>query len=193
MSLRYRNKGSEAPYEYSAHLPLRLGSNKLINTGEVGENDRFAGGELIYATGPYHAFVDFGVIDVELANTQGNEVFWGVSAEVGYWFTGEIAADGFNGGRWQRPGFKAAMIGNGGWGAVQVVAGVDFTDLSNSSISGGRQFSLKAGANWWPRENVRMSVNMAYSFVRDSHSTAVAGTDGKDNVFLLGVRAQFDF
>jgi len=193
VSLRFRDAGNEAPYQYSARLPLRLANDSFINTGEVGDHDRFAGGELLYANDSYHVFVELGVVGVELADPRGNANFWGVNAEVGYWLTGELAADAFGGGRWQRPGFKTAMMGNNGWGAVQVVAGVDFADLSDGSIAGGRQLSLKAGANWWPRENVRMSTNMAYSIVRDSNFTAVAGPDGKNNIFLLGVRAQFDF
>ncbi len=193
VSLRHRDTIDEAPYQYSARLPLRLVSGELVNTGEVGDTDSFAGGEILYASGPYHAFVELGLVASQLHNDEGDAVFWGGSAEVGYWLTGERAADAFGSGSWQRPGFRAVRMGNGGWGAFQVVAGVDFVDLSDGSVLGGRQLSLKAGANWWLREYVRMSANMTYSVVRDSYSTPIAGPDGKGNIFLFGVRAQFDF
>ena len=94
----------------------------------------------------------------------GNPSFWGGYAEVGYYLTGESRA--YKGGSFGRVKVLHPFS-DGGWGAFQVNARVDYLKLSdrvdgNSSstsapfyVNGGKQIAYQASLIWNPVDYVR--------------------------------------
>ncbi|HEY6047616.1 MAG TPA: porin, partial [Sphingomicrobium sp.] len=147
----------------------------------------------------------------------GNPSFWGGYAELGYYFTGETR--GYKGGKWDRT--KVLHPWNeGGWGALQANARVDYVNLSDrvdgSSttvappfyVNGGRQLALQASLIWNPVDWVRFMAQYGHLDVRGGPRATVASatTPGvfpigtlsppdrrKYGVDTFGMRAQVDF
>src|SRR3954467_11937881 len=76
----------------------------------------------------------------------GNPSFWGGYAELGYYITGETR--GYKGGKWDRTKVLHPWS-DGGWGALQLNARVDYVNLSDrvddSSSSVGAPFFVNGG------------------------------------------------
>ena len=143
--------------------------------------------------------------------------FWGAYAEIGFFLTGETRA--YKGGRFDRTKVLHPF-NDGGWGAVQLNARVDYLDLSDrvddssSSVAapfyvnGGKQVGYQLGAIWNPTDFVRFMAQYSHIDVTGGprSSVATATTPGifpigtltpanrrKFGVDTWGARAQVDF
>ena len=147
----------------------------------------------------------------------GNPSFWGGYAELGFFVTGETR--GYKGGRFDRTKVLHPF-NDGGWGALQLNARVDYLNLndrvdgSSASIAapfyvnGGKQVGYQLSAIWNPTDFIRFMAQYSHIDVtggpRGSVATATApgifpvGTltpanRRKYGVDTLGARAQVDF
>ena len=147
----------------------------------------------------------------------GNPGFWGGYAEIGYYLTGETRA--YKGGSFGR--VKVLHPFNeGGWGAFQVNARVDYLDLSDRVddsatfggpfyVNGGKQVAYQASLIWNPTDYVRFMGQYSHLnvtggprvsitngsqiglFDADLTPPAINDRDFSSDVFTM--RAQIDF
>ena len=129
----------------------------------------------------------------------GNPGFWGGYAEVGFFLTGETRA--YKGGSFGRVKVLKPF-NDGGWGAFQVNARIDYLDLSNrvddssASVSapfyvnGGKQVAYQASVIWNPTDYVRFMAQYAHLNVtggpRPTLSTALVPTQAQLGMFPFG-------
>ena len=147
----------------------------------------------------------------------GNPSFVGGYAEVGFFVTGETR--GYKGGRFDRTKVLHPF-NEGGWGAVQLNARVDYLNLndrvdsSSTSVAapfyvnGGKQLGYQLSAIWNPTDFIRFMAQYSHIDVTGGPrgSVATATTPGifpigtltpanrrKFGVDTWGARAQLDF
>ena len=147
----------------------------------------------------------------------GNPSFWGGYAELGYYLTGETR--GYKGGRFDRTKVLHPF-NEGGWGALQLNARVDYLNLndrvdsSSTSIAapfyvnGGKQVGYQLSAIWNPTDYLRFMAQYSRIDITGGPrgSVATATTPGifpigtltpanrrKFGVDTWGARAQVDF
>ena len=124
----------------------------------------------------------------------GNPSFWGGYAELGYYLTGETR--GYKGGKFDRTKVLHPF-NEGGWGAVQLNARVDYLNLTDrvdgSStrlaapfyVNGGKQIGYQLSAIWNPTDYVRFMAQYGHIDVTGGPrgSVATATTPG---IFPIG-------
>jgi phosphate-selective porin OprO/OprP len=153
-SYRLREAGNDQPYfQYGPNArgaDLHM-ANAPINTGRIGEEDRFWGLEAAGLWGPFSIQGEYARLNVDLPggtlirsnNSTGTPLainpFTGVpNPEYTGWY---VEGSWFFGGHktykdegvWDRPVVNNPMFhGSGGWGALQIVGKYDVLDMSDS-------------------------------------------------------------
>ena len=144
----------------------------------------------------------------------GNPSFEGGYAEVGYYFTGE--SRGYKGGKWDRTKVLHPF-NDGGWGAFQANARVDYINLtdqvggtplattgyqsgsSSRYVNGGKQLGYQASLIWNPMDYLRFMAQVGRVDVDGGpraafvDATGVANPRRKYHVDTAAVRAQVEF
>jgi phosphate-selective porin OprO/OprP len=138
----------------------------------------------------------------------GDPSFRSAYAEVGYYFTGE--SRGYKGGRWDRPKVLHPF-NDGGWGALQLNARLDWLDLSDrvgngaalaapDYTNGGQQLGYELSLIWNPIDYLRFQAQYARGSFEGGPraATVVPGSSEPINLRSFGVdtmalRAQVDF
>jgi phosphate-selective porin OprO/OprP len=124
----------------------------------------------------------------------GNPSFWGAYAEIGFFVTGETR--GYKGGRFDRTKVLHPF-NEGGWGALQFNARVDYLDLTdrvdNSSgsiaapfyVNGGKQVGYQLSAIWNPTDYIRFMAQYSRIDVTGGPRGSVA-TATSSGIFPIG-------
>ena len=154
--------------------------------GPFGANDG-AGGGLFYA---------------------GDPGFRSAYAEVGYYLTGESRS--YKGGRWDRPKVLHPF-NEGGWGALQLNARLDWLDLADrvgggptpaapNYINGGRQLGYELSLIWNPTDYLRFQAQYARGGFEGGPRAATVVPGSTEAIDLrsfavdtMALRAQVDF
>jgi phosphate-selective porin OprO/OprP len=127
--------------------------------------------------------------------------------EIGYFLTGE--SRGYKGGKWDRVKVLKPF-NDGGWGALQLNARVDYLDLKDRTadgplgapnfINGGTQTGYQLSAIWNPNDYVRFLLQYAHIAVEGGPQAAVVepdSTEGADDrsysADSVALRAQVEF
>lgn len=185
-----------------AHLTdTRYIDTRALNAG----HDLLFGAELAAIFGPFWfesewAWLKVGDIS---GKPDTNATFQGGYVGVGWFITGE--SRGYKSGQLDRPKVKNPVF-EGGWGAVQLAARVDYVDLvdsmgvanTTSGIWGGEQLTYIVGLNWFLNNHTVVKVNYAHSDIDDAYavstgSSAVVLPNGKNKVDSVTVRFQVDW
>lgn len=135
--------------------------------------------------------------------------FWGGYTEIGFFLTGESRA--YKGGKWDRVKVLKP-VGQGGFGAVQINARLDYVNLNDATggtgpapvtpvyVNGGRQTGYQVSLIWNPIDYVRILAQYSRAHVNAGpRATTVDPTGPADildrayNVDQFGVRAQVEF
>lgn len=128
-------------------------------------------------------------------------------AEVGYFLTGETR--GYRNGRWDRAKVLRPFS-DGGWGALQLNARLDWLDLSDrvgglslgvpDYINGGRQLGYALSLIWNPIDQVRFQAQYAHGSFQGGPRAATVDPASTRPVNLrdfdvdaFGLRAQVEF
>jgi phosphate-selective porin OprO and OprP len=136
-----------------------------------------------------------------------NPSFESAYAEVGYFLTGETR--GYKGGKWDRTKVLHPFD-QGGWGAVQVNARVDYLNLRDrvsgttiaapDYVNGGKQIGYQLSVIWNPMDYVRFLAQYAHgSYTGGPRATTVNPTSSDPanerhfGVDTFAVRAQLEF
>lgn len=137
----------------------------------------------------------------------GDPNFRSAYAEVGYYFTGE--SRGYKGGRWDRPKVLHPFS-DGGWGALQVNARLDWLDLGDrvggatlaapDYVNGGRQLGYELSLIWNPTDYLRFQAQYARAGIKGGPRAATVLPASSEPVNLrdfdvdtFGLRAQVEF
>jgi phosphate-selective porin OprO and OprP len=180
---------------------------RYVGTGNIAaKSDMTFGLEAAGIFGPFHAAAEAQMLKVNaikpadvivtpatISGTRltSNPGFTSLYGEVGYFITGESRGYNPATARWDRVKVNNGFD-KGGWGAWQVVARVDYLNLSDDvsngattgtcaagglcQVNGGKQIGYIAGINWYPTDYVRFMLNAHYIDV--SSVNLVAGTSG---------------
>ena len=188
------NKKEIQAKNYQSRPLTQLTDQRFISTGNIpSKGDDILGLELAAIMKSFHFAAEAQKVWVRDAYTQaeinslladldtnttpagaglnGNPSFWGGYAEVGYYLTGETRA--YKGGSFGRVKVLHPF-NDGGWGAFQVNARVDYLDLkdrvdgSSSSVAapfyvnGGKQVGYQGSLIWNPTDYVRFMAQYAH-------------------------------
>jgi phosphate-selective porin OprO and OprP len=139
----------------------------------------------------------------------GDPTFFSGYAEIGYFLTGETR--GYKGGRWDRTKVLHPFD-KGGWGAVQLNARIDHSNLQDrvgpgaiapgslNFANGGRQTGFEASLIWLPTDYLKFIAQYGHINVSGGPGAVAAFTsitpsfnDRRYSSDVMAVRAQVDF
>lgn len=179
-SWRYREKGDDnSNIRYRQRPYTHVAPSRIIDTGRFAKSDNFIGMEAAATTGKFWAAGEASVLKAKGAGTNPDANFGGYYGEVGIFFGGEKV---YKGNKFNRPKVDKPF-GQGGYGAVSLVARYDSVDLQDELYTGKLE-TVILGADWWPTKKTRLGINY---FNADAENGAADKGEG----FLA--RAQFDF
>jgi phosphate-selective porin OprO/OprP len=127
----------------------------LLNTGSLADVDQTAtiGGELIALRGPLTFQAEYVHMFVGRGDGRADPEFQGGYAQLSYVLTGERR-------RYSRGlGTLGSVRPRHAWGAVELGVRYSVLDLNDETVNGGSLRNWTVGANWYIRENVRLSAN----------------------------------
>ena len=183
VSTRYR-ESDDARFGYSEDA-YSFAIGKIVKTSSIGESDIFVGLEAAHQIGPFsiqaeasRTFVNCGtcVSDVELDAAY---------VDVSYVFGGHRSYTA-HGGKFGRTHIDEPL-GEGGAGAWELAARIDYVDLEDEWVLGGTQTTGLVGVNYYANENVRLQLNYAHSEI-DAPTTGASR-----DVDAVTLRLQLDF
>ncbi|MBA3669445.1 MAG: hypothetical protein H0W71_05195 [Sphingomonas sp.] len=243
-NFQHRQNTREAQGQQYRSRPLtQITDQRFIDTGTIAsKGDDVVGVELatvhkslhfaaeaqkVWVRGTYSA-AELAAVNAQLDSNEtivgtpynGSPSFFGGYAEVGYYLTGETRA--YKGGSWNRTKVLHPF-NEGGWGAFQVNARLDYLNLkdrvdgASASVSapfyvnGGKQLGYQASLIWNPADYVRFMAQ--YSHLEETGGprasvatlgppptlgifpvgTTTPADKRKYGVDTFGVRAQVDF
>ncbi|ARS25726.1 porin [Sphingomonas sp. KC8] len=178
-------------FQYRARPFTQITGQRFIDTGNLAANgDDVVGIELAAIHGPLHfaaegqkLWVDShapGHVFDRNNGTAGRFLldspsFTSVYGEVGFYLTGE--SRGYKGGKWDRTKVLKPFD-QGGMGAIQINARVDYTDLNdrvaaganlttanNFYVNGGKQVGYQASVIWNPMDYIRFMAQFSHTVV----------------------------
>lgn len=178
---RYRDKGDDdnSDLRYRQRPFTHVAPSRIINTGRFAKSDNTFGIEAAATTGKLWAAGEASFLKANGADANPDANFGGYYGEVGVFFGGKKV---YKGNKFNRPKVDKPF-GQGGYGAVSLVARYDSLDLQDAVYT-GKLDTVVLGADWWPTGKTRFGVNY---FNADAEN----GSADKGEGFVA--RAQFDF
>lgn len=166
---------------------------RIIDTGNIGsvDNVNVYGVELASVVGPFSFQSEYFQTDVSRSGGNTDADFDGYYGQAGFFLTGETRPYDGSSGNFKRVKPNTPFsLSNGGWGAWEILARYDKTDLNDASagIMGGEMETITGGVNWHLTDHVRMMANVI-SVDSDSN----AATAANDDPTIYNMRAQWDF
>ena len=197
-SWRYRDSGDsnfryrQRPYAHSldsANTGGNLPSGRIINAGRIvtgvdesfGEKDNLFALEGLILKDNLWAAAEYAVIDVEGAGTNPDANFGGGYIEAGIVLGGKRSYKA-SGGTYDRMKVDNPL-GEGGMGAVSLVARYDMLDLQDNGYQ-GKLDTLVLGADWLPTKYTRLRVNYFNADADGGYAKSASG---------INARLGFDF
>lgn len=179
-SWRYREQGeSQSDLRYRQRPYTHVAPDRIVNTGRFADSDSFYGAEVsvlkdnIWATGEY------ALLSANGSGANEDADFSGGYMEAGIMFGGRKT---YKGGKFNRPKVDNP-IGEGGMGALALVARYDTIDLQDGPYF-GKLDTIVLGADWWATKQTRLALN--YFNVDAENGSAKSGSG------VVG-RLSFDF
>ncbi len=166
---------------------------RQIDTGSFGAVDNVGvyNAELAAVAGPLSFQGEYFMTDVNRSGGSMDAEFDGYYAQAGWLITGESRPYKGKTGNFSRVKPKSPFsLKEGGWGAWEVLARYDNTDLNDVSagITGGEMDTTSVGVNWHLTDHIRLMAN-----VIDVDTNSNAATAANDDPTVYNVRAQWDF
>jgi len=197
ISARYReldNDVDAGAATYEQRPFFHFTSTRSVDTGAIAnaEGDIMAGAELAWVSGPFSLQAEAANTWMQLDAGPAPDNLWGGYAGVSYFLTGEhrnyIVADG-EFGRTE----VLHPLNEGGAGAWELAARLDYLDLNSGVARGGEQYSAIAGVNWYLNDYTRLMLDGAVTHVFDAAGTRAAVTGSENTIYGIGARAQVDW
>lgn len=174
-SFRHRNQGdSEADLRYRQRPYTNVTSTRIIDAGRFAESDNLYAGEAVFIKKNFWAAGEYTLLGAN--GSEGNEDadFSGGYIEVGYVIGGRQT---YKGGRLNRPKVDNP-VGEGGMGALSLVARYDMLDLDDGPYV-GQLDTFVLGADWWATKQARLGLNVFNVEAEDGVSESGTGVLGR--------------
>jgi phosphate-selective porin OprO/OprP len=199
-SVLYRNYNDdiyERDVRYRQRPHTHLSGIRYIdtNTFEAG-SDLFFGVEAAGIFGPFWASSEWGWLKVKdiVGKADTKATFQGGYFGLGWFITGEQR--GYVEGSFDRPKKVNNPVFEGGWGALALVARIDYVDLNDATanIFGGEQLTYVVGLNWFLNRHTVIKLNYAHSDIDDAFDNlGDTFPDGHNSVDSFTARFQVDW
>ena len=192
VSARQRYNGDDALFRYRAR-PLNGRGSRWVETssGSALQDDLAYG---LVVAGQWNAFgFTAEYITISGETPAGLEVESdGYYVDLTWSLTGEPRAYRGNQGSFG-PTIPRSPLGDGGFGAVSLIARYDFIDLSDfdGGSARGEQTAWAVGVNWVPVDHVRFVLN--YATTEADRTDPISATAGDAEAEVITLRTQFDF
>ncbi|WP_394268893.1 OprO/OprP family phosphate-selective porin [Qipengyuania sp.] len=190
-SIHLTDLEADASVRYRQRPLVHFTSTRFVDTGAIDTTRELGfGAEAAYIAGPFHVAGEAFWQRAERTGTLPDAAFFGGYAEAGLFLT-KGDTRGYRKGQFDRIR-PQSPVGDGGMGAVQIVARYDRLDLDDADITGGKQDGYYLSLIWTPTDYTRLMLNYGHLDYSDAVLAADNGeTDyGVDSVAL---RAQIDF
>ena len=190
-SVRFRDNGDAGDIRYRQRPHSHLSTHRFVETPKLSNKDTFYALEAAASAGSFWGASEYAWNTADM--TVGDDyIFSGGYAEIGYFLTGEKRPLKLDKGAWDRPKVNSP-VGEGGMGALALVARFDTIDLNDMDVLGGKQDTFIFGANWYLNRYSRVVVNYSHSKVTDEFYKMRNGADGENSINALAVRFQVDW
>ncbi len=156
-SAQHRDAADGELFLYRARPLIHL-ADRFLSTAAFADSDSFFGVEAAYLDGPFHVAGEAGVLDAEGELAGG--AFEGAYVEGGYFLT-DGDRRGYRNGVFDRTR-PARSFNDGGMGAWEVRARVDWLDLSERNLPGREQTGYTAGVSWYVTDHLRFMAEASY-------------------------------
>jgi phosphate-selective porin OprO/OprP len=168
-----------------------LTTDDLVDTGKINPDSAVQiNPEFAMVSGPWSIQAEYFNSALK-ASGSGNSRLKGIYAFGSYLLTGESRRYDRGAGVFDGVSPKRRFEwGGDGWGAWEVALRLSYVDLTDGTVSGGRQTDLTAGLNWYLNDDARVMLNYVYGRVND-RANSPAVDDGRVNV--LQARVAIDF
>lgn len=154
-SWRYREQGdSESDLRYRQRPYVHVAPSRIVDTGRFADSDNFYAGEVAVLKGNMWAAGEYALLSANGSGANEDADFSGGYMEAGMMFGGHKT---YKGGKFDRPEVDNP-IGEGGMGALAVVARYDTIDLDDGPYL-GKLDTIILGADWWATKQTRLSLN----------------------------------
>lgn len=185
-SVRYRDHGgaSDPLYRYRQRPNAHLAPN-VVATPAFADSDLMLAAEAAAGFGAFHVEGELARLSADGAAGGADADFMGGFVQAGWYVTGESRAYDVGDGRFDRVKPKTPL-GDGGFGAVEIAARLDWVDLDDGAIAGGDVTTRTLGVNWLPTARTRIAANFVDADVD-------GGPYGGGDSEILQMRFQFDW
>jgi phosphate-selective porin OprO/OprP len=195
-SLRYReldNDVDDGMVRYRQRPFFHFTDTRSVNTGFIdgAESDVFVGGEFAWVHGPLTFQSEMANTALQLKEGSDPDNLWGGYAGLSYFLTGEQRSYNPKSGAFGRVKVNDPLH-EGGAGAWEIGARLDYLDLNDGVAQGGEQYSVIAGLNWYPNNYARIMLNGTVTQVNDAAGDAAA-TGSENTIWGIGTRLQVDW
>ena len=179
-SWRLREKGeTESNLRYRQRPYTHVAPSRIVDTGRFADSDNLYAAEAAIIHNNFWAAGEYAMLQADGAEMNADGDFSGFYGEVGVFFGGKKT---YKGGKFNRPKVDKP-IGDGGMGAVSLVARYDSLDVQDG-VYQGKLDTIVLGADWWPTKQTRLGINYF-----DSDAENGSADKGQGVVARLG----FDF
>ncbi len=174
-SWRYRNQGdTESDIRYRQRPYTNVAADRIINTGRFAESDNFYAGEALYIKDNFWAASEYSFLQANGSDGNEDADFSGGYAEIGVVIGGRQT---YKGGRLNRPQVDNP-VGEGGMGALSLVARYDTLDLEDGPYV-GQLDTFVLGADWWATKQARLGLNFFNVEAEDGTAESGSGVLGR--------------
>ncbi|MEO1920873.1 MAG: porin [Sphingomonadaceae bacterium] len=189
-SAHYADLEAGSTVRYRQRPQVHFTGERFVSTGTLGADSETGFGlEAAAIAGRFHVAGEAYWQTLEGPALPSSPTFFGAYAEVGMFLTPDTR--GYKGGKFDRVK-PVNEVGNGGFGAVQVVLRYDYLDLNDGTVLGGQQNAYLASLVWTPTDNTRFMLNYGRIEFDDAAYVGPFGsTSYSGDVF--GLRGQVDF
>lgn len=168
---RYRNPGEDT-LRFRSFGQENVLQDTLADTGLIigVEDVRNLSGEFYFTDGPLALLAEARLSNVARMEGMAEPAFWGGSAQITYFLTGEQREYQLIGSTFGRM-TPSSPVTEGGWGTWEAGLRLDAIDLTDTGINGGEIYSTTLGLSWWPVGWTRVMANYVINDVQDSPVT----------------------
>jgi phosphate-selective porin OprO/OprP len=187
-SFSYRLVRGDDPVFYRARPESGLTDVRYVNTGEVFGVDSVTkgGAEAALFKGPLSVQGEYMAAYVQRESPYDNLFFHGWYAYVSWFVTGQSRR------YFPREGIFGYPNITSKYGALELAARYSMLDLTDGSVSGGKERNMTLGINWYVSPKARLMANYILVFCdENADDNGAVLADDSPQIFMLRLQVRF--